>query len=158
MPRSWRGGRGRPWPDDVRVAILGGYEAARTQKLLSAAIGTDVPVRGVIAIVDAKEIKFRERPDEVTVLSAAQLVRRLKKQKPVLEPAQVAEAATGVRSAETWSTGPHLMADISVFATLRREVEGARRTRMTWGIAAIVAVLATATPVAFDYFGRLFGG
>ncbi|WP_454169594.1 nuclease-related domain-containing protein [Microbacterium paulum] len=51
------------------------YEAARTHKLLSDVIGADVPVRGVIAIVGAKDITIREQPDDVAVLSASQLVR-----------------------------------------------------------------------------------
>lgn len=157
----------RVWVGSRRILVNGQktdhlrntrYEAARTQELLSAAIGTEVPVRGVIAIVDAKEVTVREQPDDVAVLGAAQLVRWLKKQKAVLGAAQVADAATAVRTAETWSTVPQPLPSTSGLDALRREVEGARKTRMAWGVAALVTVLAIAMPVAFDYYGRVLGG
>ncbi|WP_454151492.1 nuclease-related domain-containing protein [Microbacterium lacticum] len=61
------------------------YEATRTQKLLSAAAATDVPVGGVIAIVGAKQITIREQPADIAVLDIARLTRWLKKQKPRLD-------------------------------------------------------------------------
>lgn len=134
------------------------YEVARTQTLLSTVIGADVPVRGAIVIVGAKQITIREQPTGVAVVGASQLLRWLKKQKPLLEPAQLAAVAAVVRTEATWSTEPSALPDTSGFATLRREVESASRTRMTWGIAALVAILGTAGPLAFDFYARMLGG
>lgn len=61
------------------------YEATRTQKLLSAAAATDVPVGGVIANVGAKQITIREQPADIVVLDIARLTRWLKKKKPRLD-------------------------------------------------------------------------
>ncbi len=133
------------------------YEIARTQKLLSAAVGFEVPVRGAIVIVGAKEIKIREQPDDVAVLGAPQLVRWLKKQKPLLDPMQVAALAEAVRDAATWSNEPNPIPDTSGFAALRREVGSAKRTRITWGVAVLVAVLGITVPIAFDFYSRLLG-
>lgn len=134
------------------------YEATRTQKLLSMAVGAEVPVRGAIVIVDAKEIKIREQPEDVAVLGAPQFVRWLKKQKPILEPAQVEAVTAAVRNQATWSNEPSPLSDTSAFPALRREVDSARRTRMTWGVAVLIAVLGIAAPLSFDYYGRVFGG
>lgn len=133
------------------------YEVARTQKLLEAVIGSSVPVRGAIVIVGAKEITIREQPDDVAVLSAPQLVRWLKKQKPSLEPTQLAAVVAAVRAEATWSNEPSTLPDTTGFAALRREVEGAKRTRMTWGAAVLIAVLGITIPLALDYYGRLLG-
>ncbi len=134
------------------------YEAARTHKLLSDAIGADVPVRSVIAIVGAKDITTREQPDDVAVLSASQLVRWLKRQKPALDPAQVAAVAAAVCTRATWSDDPDTHQDLSGFAALRREVNAARHVQMAWGAAVLIAVLGITMPLPFPYYERLLGG
>ena len=95
---------------------------------------------------------------DVAVLGASQLVWWLKKQKPILEPAQVAAVAAAVRTEATWSSEPRALPDTSGFAALRREVDGARRTRMAWGIAVLVAILGITGPLALDFYARTFGG
>lgn len=134
------------------------YEATRTQKLLSAAAGTDVPVTGIIAIVGAKQITIRERPVDVAVLDAAQLTRWLKKQKPRLDRAQTVALSTLVRDASTWTSEPQHEPDVSGFDLLHREVVGAKRVQMIWGGALLVAILGVSAPTALDYFSPLFGG
>lgn len=134
------------------------YEVSRTQKLLSAVVGTDVPVRGAIVIVDAKQIAIREQPTDVAVVGASQLLRWLKNQKPILEPAQLAAVSAAVRTEATWSSEPRALPDTSGFAALRREVDGARRTRMAWGIAVLVAILGVTGPLGLDFYARTFGG
>lgn len=134
------------------------YEVARTQKLLGAVVGSSAPVRGVIVIVGAREVSIREKPDDVVVLTAPQLVRWLKKHRPVLEPTQLAAMAAVVRAEATWSNEPSTLPDTSGFAALRREVEGAKRTRMAWSAAVLLAVLGITVALAIDYYGRLLGG
>ncbi len=134
------------------------YEATRTQKLLSAAAGTEVPVTGVIALVGAKQITVRERPTDIAVLDAARLTRWLKKQKPRLDQVQTATLSALVRDAATWTSEPQHQSDISGFDALHREVVGAKRVQMIWSAALLVAILGVMLPMALDYYGRLFGG
>lgn len=134
------------------------YEATRTQKLLSAAAGGEIPVAGVIAIVGAKQITIREQPTDVAVLDAARLTRWLKKQKPRLDEMQTAALSALVRNAATWTSEGHHESDVSGFDALHREVVSARRIRMLWGTALLIAILGTTLPIALDYFGRLLGG
>ncbi len=134
------------------------YEATRTQKLLSAAVGTDVPVSGVIAIVGARQITIQEQPADVAVLEAAQLSRWLKKQKARLDQAETAALTALVRNPATWTSEPHHEPDVSRFDALHREVVRAKRVRMLWGAALLVAILGVTVPIALDYYGRLLGG
>lgn len=134
------------------------YEATRTQKLLSVAAGTDVPVTGVIAIVGATQITTREQPTDIAVLDAARLTRWLKKQKPRLDQAQTVALQALVRQAATWTREAQHEPDISGFDALHREVVGAKRVRMIWGGAVLVAILGVTVPMALDYYGRVVGG
>lgn len=134
------------------------YEATRTQKLLPAAAGTEVPVTGVIAIVGAKQITIREQPTDIAVLDAARLTRWLKRQEPRLDLEQTVALSTLVRDAATWTSEPQHEPDVSGFDALHREVVGAKRVRMTWGGALLVAILGASVPMALDYFSPLFGG
>lgn len=114
-------------------------------------------MHGAIVIVGAKEITIREQPDDVAVLSAPQMVRWLKKQKPILGPTQLAAVVAAVRAEATWANEPSTIPDTSDFAALRREVESAKRTRMTWAAAILITVLGNTVPLALDYYGRLLG-
>jgi hypothetical protein len=134
------------------------YEATRTQKLLAAAAGTDVPVAGVIAIVGAKEITIREQPADVAVLDAARLTRWLKKQKPRIDRAQADALSALVRDAAIWTGEPSHEPDVAGFDALRREVIASKRVRMLWGAALVVAILGVAAPTAFNFYIRAFGG
>jgi len=130
------------------------YEATRTQKLLSSAVGSEVPVAGVIAIVGAKQITMRERPADVAVLDAARLTRWLRKQKPRLDQTQTAALSALVRDAATWASEPPHNPDVPGFDALHREVVGAERARMLWGGAALlVALLGVTVPMALHYYG-----
>ena len=134
------------------------YEATRTQKLLSAAARTEVPVTGVIAIVGAKQITIRERPSDVAVLDAAQLTRWLKKQKPRLDQVQTVALSALVRDAATWTSESQHQPDISGFDALHREVVGAKRVRMIWIGVVLVSLLGLTLPAAIGFYSRVFGG
>ncbi|MCT9001042.1 nuclease-related domain-containing protein [Microbacterium memoriense] len=134
------------------------FEAARTQKILSAAAGTDVPTAGVIAIVGAKQITIREQPADFAVVDAARLTRWLKKQPPRLDQTQTAELSALVRDATTWTAEPQHEPDIPGFDALHREVVGAKRVRMIWSAGLLVAVMGVTVPMALGFYGRLLGG
>jgi len=129
------------------------YEVTRTQNLLSSAVGSEVPVAGVIAIVGAKQITMRERPADVAVLDAARLTRWLRKQKPRLDQAQTAALSALVRDAATWTSEPQHNPDVPGFDALHREVVGAKRVRMLWGAALLIALLGVTVPMALHYYG-----
>jgi hypothetical protein len=92
------------------------------------------------------------------VLGASQLVRWLKKQPPIPEPAQMAAVASTVRDEATWSNEPTPLPDITGFDALRREVGRAQRTRLTWVVAALIVILGITAPAAFGLFERELGG
>lgn len=134
------------------------YEATRTQKLLSTAAGMEVAVTGVIAIVGAKQITIREQPADIAVLDAARLTRWLKKQKPRLDQAHTAALSALVRNAATWADEPQHQSDISGFDALHRDVLGAKRVRMVWSGALLLAILGATVPVVLDHYSRVLGG
>ena len=158
---------GRVWVGSRRLLVNGQpkdhlrntrYEATRTQKLLSAAAGSEVPVTGIIAIVGAKQITIREQPADVAVLDAARLTRWLKKQESRLDQAQPAALSALVRDAATWTSEPQHESDVSGFDALHREVVGAKRVRMLWGAGALVAILGVTALAAIELYGSAFGG
>lgn len=160
-------GDARVWVGSRRLLVNGQpqdhlrntrYEATRTQKLLSAAARTEVPVTGVIAIVGAKQITIRERPSGVAVLDAAQLTRWLKKQKPRLDQVQTVALSALVRDAATWTSESQHQPDISRFDALHREVVGAKRVRMIWIGVVLVSLLGLTLPAAIGFYSRVFGG
>ncbi|MBF4563124.1 hypothetical protein ITJ43_13380 [Microbacterium sp. VKM Ac-2870] len=106
-------------------------------------------MHGAIVIVDAKEIKIREQPEDVTVLAAPQLLRWLKKQPPRLDPTQIAAVVWAVRDGSTWSNDSVSIPDAAAFDALRREVEGARRVRMAWGVAVLITSFGVTIPLAY---------
>lgn len=159
--------RTRGWVGSRRLLVNGQakdhlrntrFEAARTQKLLSAAAGTEVPAVGVITIVGAKQITIREQPADVAVVDAARLTRWLKKQPPRLDQTQTAELSALVRDAATWTAEPQHEPDISGFDALDREVVGAKRVRMIWSAGLLVAVMGVTVPMALGFYGCLLGG
>ena len=134
------------------------YEATRTQKLLSAAAATDVPVGGVIANVGAKQITIREQPADIVVLDIARLTRWLKKKKPRLDQVQTVALSALVRDAATWTSESQHQPDISGFDALHREVVGAKRVRMIWIGVVLVSLLGLTLPAAIGFYSRVFGG
>lgn len=50
------------------------------------------------------------------------------------------------------------MPDTATFDALDREVRSARRTRMTWGVATLIAFLGITVPLALDVYRRALGG
>jgi hypothetical protein len=134
------------------------YEVTRTQKLLSAAAETEVPVTGLVVVVGAKQITIREQPADVAVLDAARLIRWLNTQKPRLGQGQRTALSVLVRDAATWTSEPSHETDISGFDALHREVVGAKRVRMLWATGMIIAILGVAAPAVIEVYSRAFGG
>lgn len=158
---------GRVWVGSQRLMVNGQktdhlrnarYEASRAERLLRTALGEEVAVRAVVVVVGAGSVTYRDRPADVSVVTAPQLLRWLRKQNPVLEPAEVSRISEAASTDATWSAEPGPVADESAFAALQQDVEAARRVRMTWGATVVVGTAALGAPVALDLVSRLFGG
>lgn len=134
-------GQRKPW---VRNST---HEAARAEKLLSAAVGFPVAVRAAIVVNDPAKLTVKEQPDGVTVLTTRRLARWLRKQPRRLDPQTVGVVAAAAADPATWQQtrtadpvdAPSLVA---AFRALDGEVRSAMRVRLTWqlGLGAGVAL------------------
>ncbi|GAA3701897.1 hypothetical protein GCM10023081_42890 [Arthrobacter ginkgonis] len=137
------------------------HEAARAEKLLSAATGEEVLVSGMIVIVGAKSLTIKVKTEGAIVLSDQQLVRRLKRRKRVLSPAQIATFSAAAIRPNTWHVRPpaEMHTDVAQeFRELRRLVDSARRRRALWAtvlLAAGFATLANLVPAAIEAVPRV---
>ena len=134
------------------------FEAARVSKLLSEAVGTDIVVAPLVVIVGAREITIREQPADVVVLRAPSLTGWLRRRKPQLEPDAVALLTETISRRETWTAAPAGPIDhTTAFASLQREVRGAKRTRLLWATAALLATIGVTAPLVLDLYSRVAG-
>lgn len=121
------------------------HEAARAARLLTAAVGFPVTVSGVVVIVQPKSLTIRTRPEQAAVVSAAQLLRWLRRRRPVLTQQEMARISSAAVQPGTWHKQPAAPSDqMSLqgkFATLRLLVDQARRRRATWALGVPAAVL-----------------
>lgn len=121
------------------------FEAKRTAKLLSAAAGTPVVVRPIIAIVGAKRLTVRERPTDVVVLRETDLVRWLRRRPVVLTPELVQHVAAVAARPGAWGRMPDAEpADHGAFHQLRSAIASAQRRRTAWALAVMAGVILAA--------------
>jgi hypothetical protein len=78
------------------------HEANRASKLLSAATGFEVTAHPVIAIVDPRNVTYRNPPVDVTVVTRRGLKRWVSKLVPVLDDGQIEAIFSSVRRSTTW--------------------------------------------------------
>jgi hypothetical protein len=113
------------------------HEADRAARLLSAAADAQVEVTPVVAVVEPQSMTVRENPAKVVVVTAAQLVRWLKKRPQVLTPDQVAWLARAADLPAAWHVAPAEPAPApvlsSAFSSLDKQVRSARSVRRIWG-------------------------
>jgi hypothetical protein len=79
------------------------HEALRAGRLLSLACGFPVAARGVIAVIDPRNITIKEHPADVVVTTRVQLARWLARKPQVLDPNQVDAIFRVARRSSTWS-------------------------------------------------------
>lgn len=152
------------WIGDHRILVGGQkvdhlrnarFEALRASKLLSQAHARTVTVTGAIVFVATGEITIRSKPSDVLILTEGSLVRSLKKLKPQLHPDEVAAITDVAIRPSTWSSKPApplRPSQFDEFAELVRVENTARRVRIAWLLAAVVAVLGIALPLVFAAF------
>ncbi|MET0784589.1 MAG: nuclease-related domain-containing protein [Leifsonia flava] len=135
------------------------HEAERATRLLSAAAGTDIVARPVIAVVGAKSITVKQQPSDVMVLADTQLVRWLRRRRrtPALVTTPVVAAA---EHPSTWhSNAAEALADANLeqFASLQHEVRTARDVRAIWVGGGVVAVGTVAVTQLMPTLALMFG-
>lgn len=123
------------------------FEAERAAKLLTAAVGFPVPVRPVLAFVDAKELAGKRELSGVHITGAKGLVRWLTKQPPIWGADAAAAVARAASCLETWrATTVHDPAsddaNALAFAELHRKVNVMGRVRALWALGGLVALFA----------------
>ncbi|MGN6221676.1 MAG: nuclease-related domain-containing protein [Microbacterium sp.] len=118
------------------------FEARRVAKLLTQAARRPVDVTPVIAIVAARRLTIRERPERVVVLAASQLPRWLQNRVAVLRVDEVAEVSRMAATPATWGQPNIPVADLAAFAELRSTVTAARNRRRSWALALMLSPLA----------------
>jgi len=118
------------------------FEARRVAKILTKAARKPVDVIPIIAIVAARRLTIRERPDRVVVLAAQQLPRWIQTRTAVLSTNDITEISGVAAAPSTWGH-PHIpAADLAAFAELRTTVTAARNRRLGWALALALSPLA----------------
>jgi len=87
----------------TRHIVISQHEAHRVAQVLSRHSGFNVPVRPVIAVVDAAKLTVKNAAPPVLVLAADQVDRALSGLSPTLSKEQVARIYAIARSPQTWS-------------------------------------------------------
>jgi hypothetical protein len=118
------------------------HEAERVTTVLRERMPLVAPVQPVIALVDAKQITFRDKPVQVKVLDARGLLGWLERLQPVLSDDEIAEAVVILDTPATWREQPHpAAADVMTrFTALDGQVRRARIRRVLWSTAAVIGV------------------
>lgn len=119
------------------------HEAARAAKRLSAAVGEPVSVTPVLVLIEPGKLTIKQRPADVKVVTDRELLRWLKRRRPVLAPERVARIAAAAVVPGTWHHHPAPPEDPVAlqerFAELRSSVGRAHRRRRLWGFGLFVA-------------------
>lgn len=115
------------------------FEASRAAERLSAATGMPVEVTPILVFVAARRMTIRERPGDVVIVRERELAKWLRRRTPsVTSLARIVDAAT---DASTWHRDPsEASVDLKGFASLQREVRGAKWRRFGWGLGGIAVV------------------
>ncbi|WP_285117235.1 nuclease-related domain-containing protein [Leifsonia sp. fls2-241-R2A-40a] len=121
------------------------FEASRVRGLLLRA-GIEARVQPVIAVVGAKEVRFRQQPSRATLLRAESLVRWLSRRPAVLDAATVARAAHLFDDPATWRPVASSADTTERFDAIARQVRCAQLVRAGWGVAFGLGLFAVALP------------
>lgn len=79
------------------------HEAKRAARLLSKAVGWDVPVTGIVAVVGARKgMTIKEQPADVHVVTRKQLAKWLQSRAEALVDEQIEAVYAAARRSDTW--------------------------------------------------------
>lgn len=127
-------------------------KVGQAEKFLGAAVGDEVPITAIIAVVDPDSLTVREVPRDVVVVAAGQLLRWLRGQPHTLTADKIEALSHAALNPATW---PHreqptdAQQQRAEFEQVRRAVFSARLLRQLWLVAG--AVLLTTAMVVVGY-------
>ncbi|MGH3384389.1 MAG: nuclease-related domain-containing protein [Nocardioidaceae bacterium] len=78
------------------------HEAARASRLLSAACGFDVPVRGVVVLVGTRDVTVKRKPGDIHIVERRRLTRWLRSRNGLLDATALDAVHDAARRAATW--------------------------------------------------------
>jgi hypothetical protein len=134
------------------------HESTRASTLLSVAVGAQITVRSIIALVGDPNLTVRGMPDDVLVVDARGLAKKLRRMKPVFTPELLAVIRAAAEKPATWSTVALTSVDpatLSAFASLQKEVNSAHTRRVLVGMLGGVAIIAATIWLALWIIGQL---
>ncbi|MCY1158273.1 MAG: hypothetical protein MOP51_1296, partial [Citricoccus sp.] len=115
------------------------HEAARAEKLLTAAVGEPVSVTPIVVFVGPKHLIIKQSPAGMVVCTDRSLLRWLRRRRPVLPEERVVRITAAAALPRTWHrnpTPPEVEPAVlqERFAALRTSVRSARRRRRLWAL------------------------
>jgi len=123
------------------------HEAARASKLLTAAAGFPVDVTGAVVVVSPKSLTIKARPEQVAVVTDAQLLPWLGRFNPALTREELGRISAVAVQPRTWHRRPAIRGDQWAlqrkFEELRHLVDQARRRRAAWVLSVPAVVFLT---------------
>ncbi|MGU3645184.1 nuclease-related domain-containing protein [Microbacterium sp. C23T] len=117
------------------------FEALRVAKLLTQTRRVRVDVTPVIAIVAARRLTIRERPERVVVLAASRLPRWMQSRAAVLSADDITQLSRVAAEPSTWGHPDIPAADLAAFAGLQTTITAARNRRLGWALALALSPL-----------------
>ncbi|THG33341.1 NERD domain-containing protein [Naasia lichenicola] len=136
-------------------------DSLRLEKMLAFNGFTGFAVRPVIAVVEAREITYKEHPTRFDLRDGHSLASWLRKRPELLSPAKVAEIVAKLDEPVRWRKGIVPEATLlNDFEQLRAEVERAANVQRIWvlsGLAAAVGVVALSIPTLAGILAPIFG-
>lgn len=114
------------------------HEAGRASKLLTTAAGFPVEVTGAVVVVNPKSLTIKAPPEQVAVVTDAQLLPWLDRFNPVLTRGELVRISAVAVEPRTWHRRPAIHGDQWAlqrnFDALRNLVDQARRRRAAWAL------------------------
>jgi hypothetical protein len=134
------------------------HESTRASTMLSTAVGAQITVQSIIALVGDPNLTVRGMPDDVLVLDARGLAKKLRRMKPVYTPEQLAVIWAAAEKPTTWSMLPLAPVDpatLGAFASLQKEVDSAHTRRAIVAMLGGLMIIAAAIFLALWALGQL---
>ncbi|WP_104090973.1 nuclease-related domain-containing protein [Arthrobacter sp. GMC3] len=123
------------------------FEAKRSAKILTRAMGHPVAVTAMIVVVDPSKLTIKTKHDTVIALESGELLRWFKRRPATLAPDELAALLEQARRPELWHQSPSNDGDrqglMSRFAELHQTVRRASARKAVWGFAGMTVMAAS---------------
>ena len=133
------------------------FEAKRSEKILTQAMGHPVAVTAMIAVVNPSKFTVRTRPNGVEVLTSHKLLDRISSGPRIYDAGQMMDIVDRAQDPRLWHPAPTEQDDrgqmMTQFTVLRQAVRSAQARRRGWARAgmALIATIVIAGALAFPH-------